>query len=379
MKLMYLMTEPFGVGGVQSDMLALSEHLTKKGHEIFVATTPGVLLEELLSTHAHFVNLDFHIKGPKALLHSALRLRKVIVEEEIEVLAPQSVRTTLVSFVGLRVLPCNYRVTKTGQRLPIITTIHNIHNPRYCKYGGYLLNACSDYVIFESHYERNRLLANGLSTNKSTVIHSGIDTERFQRGDPAPALLTQYGLDKQQHTIFGIVARLSEEKGHHYLLHAFATLYREDKSLRLMIVGDGPLRPQTQALATTLGIVEGVIFTGLQRNVPAYLALFDVFVLASTRESFPLAAREAMAAGKAVIAPNIGGCPEVVDDGTTGYLFEAGNTHDLAAKMRQIIGNKRFVECGRQAAGRAARLFSEQQWIEGDEAVYLKWHLPCRG
>lgn len=379
MKLMYLMTEPFGVGGVQSDMLALSGHLTKKGHAIFVATTPGVLLEELISTNARFVDLNFHITDPVALLHSAFTLRKVIVKEGIDVLAPQSVRTALVSFVGLRLLPFKYRVKKTGQRLPIITTIHNIHNPRYCKYGGYLLNACSDYVIFESHYERNRLIANGLHKNKSTVIHSGIDTGVFQCCTPDPKLLTQYGLDKKLHTIFGIVARLSEEKGHQYLLHAFAQLYREDKSLRLMVVGDGPLWTQTKALAKKLGIVEGVIFTGLQRNVPAYLALFDVFVLSSTRESFPLAAREAMSAGKAVIAPNIGGCSEVVEDGTTGYLFEAGNVNDLAAKMRQILCNERFVEFGRQATVRAERLFSKQQWIEADEAVYLKWHLPCSG
>jgi glycosyltransferase involved in cell wall biosynthesis len=379
MKLMYLMTEPFGVGGVQSDMLALSENLAKKGHEIFVATTPGVLLEELISTNARFVDLDFHVTGLMALLHAAFTLRKVIVEEDIDMLAPQSVRTTLVSFVGLRVLPFKYRVKKTGQRLPIITTVHNIHNPRHCQYGGYLLNACSDYVIFESHYERNRLLAHGLSKNKSTVIYSGIDTSIFQRCDPDPELLTQYGLDKKYHKIFGIVARLSEEKGHQYLLHAFAKLYREDKSLRLIVVGDGPLWPQTKALAKKLDVVEGVIFTGLQRNVPAYLALFDVFVLSSTRESFPLAAREAMSAGKAVIAPNIGGCPEVVDDGITGYLFEAGNSNDLAAKMRQIICNDRFVEFGRQATVRAEKLFSKQQWIEGDETIYLKWHLPYRG
>lgn len=377
MKLMYLMTEPFGVGGVQSDMLALSENLTRKGHEIFVATTPGVLLEELRSTNARFINLDFHIKGPMALLHSAFALRKVIVEKGIDVLAPQSVRTTLVSFVGLRLLPFKYRVKKTGQRLPIITTIHNIHNSRHCKHSGYLLNTCSDYVIFESHYERNRLLANGLGEHKSTVIHSGIDTGIFQRQAPDPELVTKYGLDKKQHKIFGIVARLSEEKGHPYLFQAFAKLYRKDKSLRLMVVGDGPLLLQTKALAKTLGIEAAVIFTGLQRNVPAYLALFDVFVLSSTRESFPLAAREAMSAGKPVIAPNIGGCPEVVDDGITGYLFEAGNANDLADKMRQIICDNRFVEFGRQSTVRAERLFSQQQWVEGDEAIYLRYFEGC--
>jgi len=76
------------------------------------------------------------------------------------------------------------------------------------------------------------------------VIHSGIDTGIFQRQDPDSELWKKYGLDKKHHKIFGIVARLSEEKGHQYLLQAFAKLYREDKALRLMVVGDGPLLPR---------------------------------------------------------------------------------------------------------------------------------------
>jgi len=80
-----------------------------------------------------------------------------------------------------------------------------------------------------------------------------------------------------------------------------------------------------------------------------------------------------MAAGKAVIAPHIGGCPEVVEDGITGYLFETRNANDLADKMKQIICDNRFVEFGRQSTVRATRLFSKQQWVEGDEAIYLRY------
>jgi glycosyltransferase involved in cell wall biosynthesis len=364
------MTEPFGVGGVQSDMLALGPDLTARGHNVFLATQEGELLPELEKMGVTFVPADFHFSGLAGLWRAAKTLRKIIVENGIEVLAPQSVRTTLVALIALRMLPFSYRVKSTGKRIPIVTTIHNIHNPMHFRYGGWLLRAACDHVIFESHYERNRLLASGLQAEKSVVIHSGIDTERFLPKEPEQALLDEYGLDKSKHLIFGIVARLSEEKGHCFLLPAFAAVLQTAPNARLMVVGDGPLREDIHKQAVALGLGKSVIFTGVKRNIPEFLSIFDVFVLSSTRESFPLAAREAMAAGRAVVAPHIGGCPEVVDEGVTGILFEAGNVESLAEAMRKITDNKRYITMGLAARERVERLFSRKQWIEGDERVY---------
>ena len=373
MRLLYLMTEPFGIGGVQSDLLTLSEDLSARGHEIFVATTAGVLLEELKGRGARHVDIDFHYRGLAGFTRSAQALRRVVRAERIELVAPQSVRSTIAAHFALRTVPFGYRVPATGRRVPIITTVHNIHNPVHFRYGGHLLQWCADYVIFESHYERNRLLQSGLGEDKSSVIHSGIDTARF-RPLPRPLeLARKYGIDPQRNVVFGIVARLSEEKGHRYLVEAFARVYRDLPHARLLIVGDGPLLEEVRAQVAAAGLREAVVFTGLQRNVPDFLALIDVFVLSSTRESFPLAAREAMAAAKPVIAPRIGGCPEVVDDSVTGYLFEAANVEQLAARMCQIVCEDRHRDFGRAARERVERLFSRTSWVDGDELVYRQW------
>jgi glycosyltransferase involved in cell wall biosynthesis len=375
-KILYLMTEPFGVGGVQSDILTLSEDLSSGGHEIFVATTPGVLLEELQSKGARHLNIDFAYKGAAGLMRAARGLREAIRQNTIELVAPQSVRSTIASYGALRAVPFGYRVPTTGCRIPIVTTVHNIHNPIHFRYAGHILQRCADYVIFESHYERNRLLQSGLADSKSAVIHSGIDTDRFVPRSPDPELAARYGLEPGRHRIFGIVARLSEEKGHNYLLEAFAAVHQRRPDTRLMVIGDGPLLGVVRDQAKELGLSDVVVFTGMQRNIPDHLALLDVFVLSSTRESFPLAAREAMAAGKPVIAPRIGGCPEVVDNEVTGHLFESRNVSQLRDRMLDILKDDAFVGMGQAARERVERLFSRRSWVEGDERIYRSWHHP---
>lgn len=369
MRLLYLMTEPFGVGGVQSDMLALGPDLTARGHTVFLATQPGELLPELERHGVHFVDVNFHFSGIGGLWRAARRLRRLVAEQQIDVVAPQSVRTTLVAWLALRLMPGATGLT--GRRVPVVTTIHNIHNPVHFRYGGWLLRLACDQVIFESHYERNRLLASGLQEHNSRVIHSGIDTDRFLPREPDAAILQEYGLDKKEHLVFGIVARLSEEKGHKYLLSAFSKVRERMPHARLLVIGDGPLRDDVHQHASRLGLDDCVIFTGVKRNIPDFLSVLDVFVLSSTRESFPLAAREAMAAGRAVIAPQIGGCPEVVEHEVTGLLFEAGNVAALANAMLSVSLERRHESMGRAARQRVERLFSRKQWVEGDEAVYL--------
>jgi glycosyltransferase involved in cell wall biosynthesis len=372
-RILYLMTEPFGVGGVQSDILTLSRELTARGHEVHVATTPGILLDELKSRGAIFHDADFHFREPRGLWRAVRTLKRLVRDTQVELLAPQSVRTTITCWSAMRLLRDGYRVPATGKRPAIVTTIHNIHNPMHFRYGGHILNRCSDYVIFESHYERDRLLKSGLRAARSEVVHSGIDTDRFKPVPLKPELGEKYGLRKGEHVIYGIVARLSEEKGHVYLVRAFQKVHAANPRARLVVVGDGPLLGDVQAQVKAAGLDGAVVFTGMQRNVPDYLALFDVFVLSSTRESFPLAAREAMAAGKAVIAPRIGGCPEVVDEGVTGLLFEAANVDELAACMTRITEGRAYEGWGENARARVERLFSQRQWVDGDERIYQQW------
>lgn len=371
MKLLYLMTEPLGIGGVQSDMLALAKGMTAKGHEYHLATQDGEMRSEFENNGGQLHELNFQYSGLSGLLSAARSLRELMTRLEVDVVAPQSMRTAIVAWVAARLMPGAQR-RNNGSRIPLIVTIHNIHNPTHFSYGGWILRLCANFTIFESNYERDRLLASGLPEKRSAVVHSGIDLDKLAPKPASAALRDQWGIDPDKDIVLGIVARLSEEKGHPYLFEALKKALKTRPNLKLMVIGDGPLKEDVLRHADKLQLNDKIIFTGTQRNIPEYLSILDVFTLSSTRESFPLAAREAMASGRAVIAPRIGGCGEVVDDGTTGLLFEAANSDDLAEKILEITAEGQYQVFGGAGRQRALDHFSLESWINGDEAIYLR-------
>lgn len=119
----------------------------------------------------------------------------------------------------------------------------------------------------------------------------------------------------------------------------FARVRREMSDVRLLMVGDGPERSAAFYRAEQLGLTDGVSFVGKQANIAAYLGIADVFLLPSELESFGLAALEAQACEVPVIATRIGGIPEVVADGETGFLSDVGDVEKMADDTSALLKN----------------------------------------
>ncbi len=142
---------------------------------------------------------------------------------------------------------------------------------------------------------------------------------------------------------------------------------------RLVLVGDGPGRPQAEALARELGVADGVDFRGVQRDVAPALHEADVFLLPSETESFGLAALEALACGVPVVATRVGGLPELVEDGVTGALLPVGDVDGMAAKVLALLTD----DGAWQRASVAARKAALTKWtpraaLDAYEAVYRR-------
>lgn len=181
----------------------------------------------------------------------------------------------------------------------------------------------------------------GHSADKITVVHNGVDPDRF---DPTavrdPSLASELGIGLDD-PVLGIVAALRPEKDHVLLLRAFRTVVDDLPTARLLIVGDGPERGRLEKLTADLGLASQVIFAGSRRDVPALLGLIDVFTLSSySIECFPMALLEAMAAGRPAVCTAVGGVSEMVEEGVTGYLVPARDEAALAVRYRALLSDR---------------------------------------
>ncbi len=190
-----------------------------------------------------------------------------------------------------------------------------------------------------------------IPSDKVLTILNGIDTERYFPGDNKYEFKKGLGFSEETLAI-GIVARLAQVKDHETLLKACKILFESDQSLKLLVVGDGQLRGSLEQLAQSLGISKQVIFTGMREDIPDLMRAMDIFVLSSVSEGISLTLLEAMACCLPVVATEVGGNPEVLVDGVTGFLVPSQQPELLASKVHTLIIDpelrKQMGEAGRQ-------------------------------
>ena len=171
--------------------------------------------------------------------------------------------------------------------------------------------------------------------------------------------------------VVGTAARLVPVKGLFDLIQAFAVVRSDVDDVRLEIAGSGPERPRLEREVEMLRLTSAVNFLGWRRDLLQLLPTWDVFAQASLEEGFGIAALEAMAAGLPVVATRVGGVPELVKDGETGWLVPRGDVPALAAGLRTLLLDRDTrLAMGAAARARVAASFSVEQMVANVSAVY---------
>jgi sugar transferase (PEP-CTERM/EpsH1 system associated) len=184
---------------------------------------------------------------------------------------------------------------------------------------------------------------------KIFVISNGIDSAPFLTPHDTRFMREQLRIPPTARVV-GTVGRLTEIKRQDVLLRAFARLITAVPNAHLLLVGDGELRSELQALADALGIADRVHFAGYHAQTAAHYQMMDVFALTSRSEGTPQAVIEASFSGVPVVASRVGGLPELVEDGRTGLLFASGNHEELAAALQQVLTHPALADQFREAA-----------------------------
>jgi glycosyltransferase involved in cell wall biosynthesis len=247
-------------------------------------------------------------------------------------------------------------------RVPVLVSTKHGFNPfrssrLFARADRAVGDLADEHIAISRGLARYLAAEEGFDEESFTVIHYGIepDAEPEPYAGDAPRLLC--------------VGRLIPIKGHHVLLQALAQARRVVRDLTLDIVGSGRLEDELRAQVANLGLDGAVRFLGHVSQVP--YADSPIVVVPSLGEGFGMVALEAMERGRAVIASDVGGLPEIVADGETGIVVPAGDTHELAWAIAELAANlpraAAFGEAGRR---RALADFRQERCTDRHEELY---------
>lgn len=261
---------------------------------------------------------------------------------------------------------------EAGQRRPYLAATIHSSRIRSLEDQEHLreLTPHMDRLIAVSQSIERKLVDEQRTEAPVSLIYNGVDLDRYDNQEACCTLHEEYGLEPGSQ-IVGVVARLEPEKGHPTLLEAWPAVLRAVPDAYLLIVGEGSRRDALEAQARDLRIAHRVVFTGRRDDVPAVTAALDVAVLPSYREAQGMVILEAMALSRPVVASDVGGIPEMIEDGVTGLLVPPHDADALARAIVRLLKNHPLADAlGRAGHDMVHDRFCIQLMVQAIEAIY---------
>ncbi|MBA2113083.1 glycosyltransferase [Bremerella alba] len=252
--------------------------------------------------------------------------------------------------------------------VPVVASaIHSTGWPDSINWLNRRLTSMTDrFIGVAAPHGKHLVEVEGFPQQKVTVIPNGIDTDRFvANGQTREQIRREWGVSEET-AVCGIVAALRPEKDHALFLKAAARVVRQAPQSHFVIVGDGPQRPEIEALRDELCLQDHVTMTGSRSDIPELLSAMDCFALTSKNEASPVSILEAMSTQLPVVAPRVGSIPDAVDDGVNGLLVQASNLDETANAMVTLMqdADKR-AEMGKAAREKVLRYGSLDAMVSG--------------
>ncbi|HYF66552.1 MAG TPA: N-acetyl-alpha-D-glucosaminyl L-malate synthase BshA [Ohtaekwangia sp.] len=325
----------FGGSGVVAT--ELGKALAKQGHEIHFITYSQPTRLDFLNENLFYHEVDFHsyplFEYPPYELALASKMVSVVQNEKLDLLhVHYAIPHASAAYMAKQILKTH------GIYIPVVTTLHGTDITLVGKDASYepvvtfSINQ-SDGVTAVSSDLRKETLEHFKITNEIEVIPNFIDLEKFkkQKKDHFKKAICPNNEALIVHTSnFRKVKRVQD------VVRIFANIHDEIPA-KLLMIGDGPERNKTEALCRELNISDNVRFLGKLEAVEEVLSVADLFLMPSEKESFGLAALEAMACEVPVVSSNTGGIPELNVQGETGFLSPVGDVEDMTRKALFIL------------------------------------------
>jgi len=365
------------VGGAESQMTTLINQLHgyKYCCKVFVLQQDGPLNQYLqnldVSIYDGGLKKGDLIKAPWKLIRAEWRLLMTVLRLKPIVVHSFLPLVTLMGALAGRMA-----------RVPLVITSRRAlgkHQERYIILRPFdlLASLLSHRVTVNSQAVwKDALERDHIDLKKLVLIHNGVDVHKFNLARHFRKEVRQKLGIKPQERVIIVIANLIPYKGHKDLLEAAQKVLKKIPQTVFLLVGeDRGIGRDLKKMAIDLGIASRVQFLGLRHDISSLMVASDLSVLSSHEEGFSNVILESMAAGLSIVATNVGGNPEAIEDGVTGWLVPPGNPVTMAEKIIDLLSDpQRAKSWGNQGRKRVEKIFTIERMVEEHVKLYKCWN-----
>lgn len=349
-------------GGSKNHLLSLLKHL--KETEVLL----GVFQEGKLSEEARQMGIPVIMYGQSSRYDFSVisKIKQTIKDNGISVVHTHGPRANLFTYLVRQTTSFKW-----------ISTIHSDPSQDFIKGGikGKIFTTINmkvikkiDHFFAVSERFKQMLVGFGLPADKITTVYNGISFD-----EKLECKLSRKDLQLEESDfVICMVARLHPIKGHTVVFDALKKVTAANPNVKLLLIGDGPVRKELEQEVRSKGLTEYVRFLGFQQDVHSYLCISDVKLLASYSESFPLVILEAARAHTPVISTDVGGVKDLISDPSLGWIVPIKDSEALAGAITEAIEKENLPELGKNIYEKASRLYSVDQLAKSTEETYKK-------
>ncbi|PUU89885.1 glycosyltransferase [Halanaerobium sp.] len=358
------------VGGAQEYLHLFGKNIKKENH--FILTSPDGDFENKFNNISKKVFLVRSLVRKINLIKdfkSFLKIRNIISKNEFDIIESHTAKASFLTALAL----------KTIKNKPIF--IYNAHgfdashiemnrfaDNFFKKLKKYICNVADTVIVVSNNTAQNLIKENICEKEKISVIPGGVNKNRFKN------LSVPVELKNKRKILIGASGRLVERKGFEYLVKA-AKIIKEksDKSIEFILIGEGPLEQKIKELIKVYGLKDIFRVISFKDNFPDYLNMFDIFVIPSLNEGFPLITLEALYLGIPVVSTPVSGMKEAFNHGEQGLFVEKENEKVIADAILKLLENNDLRICMSEKAHELAiNKYSDKRVYEDHLKLFEK-------
>lgn len=353
------------VGGAKVHVLSLVKELGKYIDVKIISLRPGAFADD-----ARSMGINVEVVKTGSVFADIKRVIRIIRDEGYQIVHSHGAKANMFTLA-----------VKKFTGLPTVTTVHSDYKLDYMHsiakrltFGS--INSVAlrhiDYYIGVSGNFKRMLIDRNFNPDNIFTLYNGMDFSKSLKTCSRKELSEKYRLDLADNDIIvGIAARLYPVKGIDTLINAAKLVLEKNPSVKFLIGGDGEDRKALEKQAASLGISQGVFFLGWLDDPYELMSNVDISVLTSISESFPYSILEGAKFGKATISSNVGGIPDLIENGVNGYLFNPGDYEKLAGYILELASNgDKRREMGEKIYQKASTCFSLDSMCKTQLDIY---------